>query len=26
MEHSGRLITHDKLLNALWPDTFVIMQ
>jgi DNA-binding winged helix-turn-helix (wHTH) protein/tetratricopeptide (TPR) repeat protein len=23
VEHSGRLITHDELLNALWPDTFV---
>jgi DNA-binding winged helix-turn-helix (wHTH) protein len=23
VEHSGRLVTHDELLNALWPDTFV---
>jgi DNA-binding winged helix-turn-helix (wHTH) protein len=22
-EHSGRLVTQDELLNALWPDTFV---
>ncbi|HST10067.1 MAG TPA: AAA family ATPase, partial [Terriglobales bacterium] len=22
-EHSGRLVTHDELLNSLWPDTFV---
>src|SRR5215472_5571226 len=23
VEHAGRLITQDELLNALWPDTFV---
>ena len=23
VEHCGRLVTHDELLNALWPDTFV---
>lgn len=23
VEHSGRLVTHDEILNALWPDTFV---
>src|ERR1700682_571844 len=23
VEHPGRLVTHDELLNALWPDTFV---
>jgi len=23
VEHPGRLITHDELLDALWPDTFV---
>jgi tetratricopeptide (TPR) repeat protein len=23
VEHSGRLVTHDELLNELWPDTFV---
>src|ERR1700732_1618755 len=23
VEHSGRLITQEELLNALWPDTFV---
>ena len=23
VEHSGRLVTQDELLNALWPDTFV---
>jgi DNA-binding winged helix-turn-helix (wHTH) protein len=23
VEHSGRLVTHEELLNALWPDTFV---
>lgn len=23
VENPGRLITHDELLNALWPDTFV---
>jgi DNA-binding winged helix-turn-helix (wHTH) protein/tetratricopeptide (TPR) repeat protein len=23
VEHSGRLVTHDELLDALWPDTFV---
>jgi DNA-binding winged helix-turn-helix (wHTH) protein len=23
VEHSGRLVTHDELLNALWPDTYV---
>jgi DNA-binding winged helix-turn-helix (wHTH) protein len=23
VEHAGRLVTHDELLNALWPDTFV---
>src|SRR6202035_4480732 len=23
VEHVGRLVTQDELLNALWPDTFV---
>jgi len=23
VEHAGRLVTQDELLNALWPDTFV---
>lgn len=23
VEHSGRLVTHDELLSALWPDTYV---
>lgn len=23
VEHAGRLITHDELLDALWPETFV---
>src|ERR1700674_4992791 len=23
VEHAGRLITQEELLNALWPDTFV---
>jgi predicted ATPase/DNA-binding winged helix-turn-helix (wHTH) protein len=23
VDHAGRLVTHDELLNALWPDTFV---
>jgi DNA-binding winged helix-turn-helix (wHTH) protein len=23
VEHGGRLVTQDELLNALWPDTFV---
>ena len=23
VEHPGRLITHDELLSAIWPDTFV---
>jgi predicted ATPase len=23
VEHPGRLITHDELLDALWPDTYV---
>src|SRR5580700_397846 len=23
VEHAARLVTHDELLNALWPDTFV---
>ena len=23
VEHSGRLITHDELLEALWPETYV---
>jgi DNA-binding winged helix-turn-helix (wHTH) protein/tetratricopeptide (TPR) repeat protein len=23
VEHSGRLVTHEELLDALWPDTFV---
>jgi predicted ATPase/DNA-binding winged helix-turn-helix (wHTH) protein len=23
VEHPGRLVTHDELLTALWPDTFV---
>src|ERR1700682_4297377 len=23
VEHPGRLVTQDELLNALWPDTFV---
>src|ERR1700690_1800021 len=23
VEHPGRLVTHEELLNALWPDTFV---
>ncbi len=23
IEHPGRLITHDELLDALWPDTYV---
>lgn len=23
VEHSGRLITHDELLDALWPETYV---
>src|SRR5271166_2124850 len=23
VEHAGRLVTQDELLDALWPDTFV---
>ena len=23
VDHAGRLITHDELMNAIWPDTFV---
>ena len=23
VEHAGRLVTHDELLAAIWPDTFV---
>lgn len=23
VEHAGRLVTHDELLSALWPDSFV---
>src|ERR1700761_2783111 len=23
VEHPGRLITHDELLDALWPETYV---
>jgi tetratricopeptide (TPR) repeat protein len=23
VEHPGRLVTHDQLLSAIWPDTFV---
>jgi DNA-binding winged helix-turn-helix (wHTH) protein/tetratricopeptide (TPR) repeat protein len=23
VEHPGRLVTHDQLLNAIWPDTYV---
>ena len=23
VEHAGRLVTHDELLSAIWPDTFV---
>jgi predicted ATPase len=23
VEHAGRLVTHDQLLNAIWPDTYV---
>src|SRR5260370_32101613 len=23
VEHAGRLVTQDELLNGLWPDTFV---
>src|SRR4029434_1371899 len=23
VEHAGRLVTHDELLTAIWPDTFV---
>jgi DNA-binding winged helix-turn-helix (wHTH) protein/tetratricopeptide (TPR) repeat protein len=23
IEHAGRLVTHDELLTAIWPDTFV---
>jgi DNA-binding winged helix-turn-helix (wHTH) protein/tetratricopeptide (TPR) repeat protein len=23
VQHPGRLITHDELLNAIWPDTYV---
>ena len=23
VEHAGRLVTHDELLEAVWPDTFV---
>jgi DNA-binding winged helix-turn-helix (wHTH) protein len=23
VEHAGRLVTHDELLESLWPDTFV---
>jgi DNA-binding winged helix-turn-helix (wHTH) protein len=26
VENSGRLITHDELLNALWPETYVQSQ
>src|SRR5262245_32813109 len=23
VEHAGRLVTHDELLNAIWPETYV---
>src|SRR4029453_19292581 len=23
VNHAGRLVTHDELLNAIWPDTYV---
>ncbi|MGO9231172.1 MAG: winged helix-turn-helix domain-containing protein [Bryobacteraceae bacterium] len=23
IEHAGRLVTQDELLDAVWPDTFV---
>jgi DNA-binding winged helix-turn-helix (wHTH) protein len=23
VEHAGRLVTHEELLQAIWPDTFV---
>src|SRR5262245_38683438 len=23
IDHAGRLVTHDELLAAIWPDTFV---
>ena len=23
VEHAGRLVTHDELLSAIWPDTYV---
>ena len=23
VEHAGRLVTHDQLLGAIWPDTYV---
>ena len=23
VEHPGRLVTHDQLLGAIWPDTYV---